>query len=215
MKEKKEAVQETQENKAGGDKIEMHADAQQQSRESPDETELLQNELEKKEAVINDYTTHLKRLQADFENYIKRAEKEKQEVQEFASQKLVLGLLSIKDEFEIALSQIKNADAALYSGMKMIFDNLRKTIEEHGVKEIKAQGALFDPYFHEAVSFVLSQEHPENTIMEEFQKGYTMKGKVLRYSKVVVARNGDKEGNSFRYAGVNDNGEAEVKNNKG
>lgn len=188
MKEKKEALQGVQENRPEGDKVETHAYPQQQNKDSPAEIELLQKELNEKQEAINDYINHLKRLQADFENYIKRAEKERQEFQEFANHKFILSLLSIKDEFEIALKAIK-ADENVYKGVSMIFSSLKKALEEQGVKEITVKGTLFDPYLHEAVSFIKSQEHPENAIVEELQKGYTMKGRVLRFSKVKVAKN--------------------------
>jgi len=161
------------------------------------ELEVYKRELAKQEAQIADYTDHLKRLQAEFENYCKRVEKERKDVTSFASEKLVVKLLLVFDDFERALQQLKDVPEQTKKGIEMIFKNLHKMLDEERVVPILAVGQKFDPYKHEAVLQVESDQ-PEDVIVEELQKGYTMNGKVIRYAKVKISKNhtleGDKHG---------------------
>ncbi len=144
--------------------------------------EELKKEITKKDAVIADYTDHLKRLQAEFENFSKRTDKDRKDFAAFASEKLIVKLLLIIDDFERAL---KNVPADAKKGVEMIFKNLHKILDEESVKPIDAMGKKFDPYKHEVVLKVESTQ-PDDIIVEELQKGYTMNGKVIRYSKVKI-----------------------------
>ncbi len=148
--------------------------------------EKIQKEIQEKEAVIKDYTEHLKRLQAEFENYCKRVEKERQEFTTNASEKLIVKLLLIIDDFERALKELNKMPEETRKGIEMIFKNLHKVIDEENVKPIETIGKKLDAYKHDVVMKVESTE-PEDTIIEEMQKGYTMNGKVIRYSKVKIS----------------------------
>jgi len=155
-------------------------------KKEPSEIEQLKAELAKNQAVIADYTEHLKRLQAEFENYCKRVEKERKEYAGMASEKLIVKLLLIIDDFERALVTIKSVPEEARKGIEMIFKNLHKILDEEQVHKIHALGQKFDPYKHEVLLKVES-EQPEDIVVEELQKGYTMNGKVIRYAKVKVS----------------------------
>lgn len=153
-------------------------------------TEQLKQELAKKDALIADYTNHLKRLQAEFENYCKRVEKERKDFSGFASEKLITKLLLVIDDFERALPLLKNAPEETRKGVEMIFKNLHKILDEESVKAIKTVGEKLDPYKHEVLLQVESDKE-NDTIVEELQKGYTMNGKVIRYAKVKISKRKD------------------------
>ena len=133
---------------------------------------------------VEDYTNQLKRLQAEFENYIKRVEKERSEFVKYSSEKFCLKMLTILDEFEQALKNIKDADTK--KGVQMIYDNLSKALKEEGVKPIKALNEKFDPYKHEVLAKVESDK--EDIVLEEIQKGYMMHDKVIRHAKVKITK---------------------------
>ncbi|MBI4146698.1 nucleotide exchange factor GrpE [Candidatus Woesearchaeota archaeon] len=147
----------------------------------------LKDEITKKDAVIADYTDHLKRLQAEFENYCKRTDKERKEFVAFASEHLVVKLLLIIDDFERALKQLAGVPEETRKGIEMIFKNLHKVLDEEHVEPIDSVGKKFDPYKHEVMVQVES-EAPADTVVEELQKGYEMNGKVIRYARVAVSK---------------------------
>lgn len=157
-----------------------------EDKKQPSEAEQLKAELAKSQAVIADYTDHLKRLQAEFENYCKRVEKERKEYAGLASEKLIVKLLLIIDDFERALATLKNMPEEARKGIEMIFKNLHKILDEERVEPIQSVGQKFDPYKHEVILKV-ENDQPEDIIVEELQKGYTMNGKVIRYAKVKVS----------------------------
>jgi molecular chaperone GrpE len=126
----------------------------------------------------------LKYLQADFENYRKYYEKEKQEIIERANEDLIKELLVVIDDFERALQSVEGEKDK--QGLAYIYRNFLKILEKHGLKQIEALNRKFDPSLHEAVLKEVS-EKDDGTIIEEIQKGFTFKGKVLRPSKVKVS----------------------------
>ncbi|KYK32441.1 MAG: nucleotide exchange factor GrpE [Theionarchaea archaeon] len=150
----------------------------------------LQREVQEKEEKAEDYVLMLQRLQAEFENYKKRAERERIEYTEQANAQLVLGLLPVLDNFERALQAEGSNGDSLKKGMKMVFSQLSTILEKEGLSPIKAVGELFDPYYHEAV-LTAEGDYDEDTVIEEFEKGYLFRNKVLRPSKVKVGKRGD------------------------
>jgi len=150
------------------------------------EAELLKAELAKAQSTIADYTDHLKRLQAEFENYCKRVEKERKDFAGNASERLVVKLLLIIDDFERAMATLKGVPEEARKGIELISKNLHKILHEEHVEHINAVGQKFDPYKHE-VLLKIESEKSEDTVLEELQKGYTMNGKVIRYAKVKVS----------------------------
>ncbi len=138
-------------------------------------------EAEQLKEQLDEYTDQLKRLQAEFENYQKRVAKEQKDFTCFANEKLIAELLTIMDDFEKALPNIKD------EGIKMIYNKLSKLLESQGVKPIKAEGAKFDTFKHEVLC-TEEREGDEDIVVEEIQKGYEMNGKVIRYAKVKITK---------------------------
>ncbi len=135
---------------------------------------------------LADYTHMLQQLQADFENFKKRTEKEKTETGKYASAPVMIKLLPVMDSFEMALKN-KNSDPEKFAkGMELVYAQLYSVLKGEGLTKIDAVGQKFDPYVHE----VLMQEQSEKDgiILEEFQKGYKFKDKILRHSKVKIGR---------------------------
>ena len=147
---------------------------------------LKNKEKEKFEQQIAELTDLLRRNRAEFDNYRKRTEKEKTNMYKVGARDIVEKILPVVDSFERGLSQAQEGDA-FAEGMQLIYKQLMTALEELGVKPIEAVGKPFDPDFHNAVMHVDDEEAPENTVVEEFQKGYTYKDTVVRHSMVKVA----------------------------
>jgi len=149
--------------------------------------------VQEKDNLSKEYLKHLERLQADFDNYKKRQEKKQKEFIEFANAELLNNLLSVVDNLERALDSIKNNKNAM--AVKEGVDNTLKAfhniLNKEGVKPMQSIGHRFDPYKHEAVMKIETDKYPEDTVIEEFQKGYYIKSKLLRPAmvKVVVPSN--------------------------
>ncbi|MHC1567584.1 MAG: nucleotide exchange factor GrpE [Candidatus Syntropharchaeia archaeon] len=163
-----------------------------------DDLEILENEIREKSKLLGkedekakEYLSRLQYLQADFENYKKRMEKEKKEIVESATENLIIKLLDIMDNFQRAIDSAKNTKDwdALMKGIEMVFAQFRNVLEKEGVREIEAVGCEFDPYKHEAVGYVSSEDEEEGTIVEELRKGYMLHSKVIRPSLVKVIKN--------------------------
>jgi len=122
----------------------------------------------------------LKRLQAEFENYQKRTEKEKQDLINLGNEKLVTKLLDILDNFERALTHIKD------EGITLIYTQLKTLLEKDGLKEINSIDQKFNVNLHEAITKIASEKE-ENTILEVHQKGYVINNKVIRHAKVIIS----------------------------
>jgi molecular chaperone GrpE len=138
-------------------------------------------EIEQLKQELDEYTNQLKRLQAEFENYQKRVAKEQKDFVCFANEKLIAELLTIMDDFEKALPNVKD------EGIKMIYNKLSKLLESQGVKPIKSEGEKFDTFKHEVLC-TQESDGEEDVIIEEIQKGYEMNGKVIRYAKVKITK---------------------------
>ena len=141
---------------------------------------------DKKDQQIEELTDRLKRSMAEFDNFRKRTEKEKSSMYIVGAKEIIENMLPVVDNFERGLAQAPEGDA-FAEGMQMIYKQLMTTLEGLGVEVIEAVGKEFDPDFHNAVMHVEDEEASENIIVEEFQKGYTYKGFVVRHSMVKVA----------------------------
>lgn len=134
----------------------------------------------------------LQRLQADFYNYKQRTEREKTATYGNAVADVLTDLLSVIDNFERALAteDSKNEEVISFkSGMNMIYGQLMNVLQKKGLKEIEALDAKFDPNKHSGIGFEPSEEKEEDTIIEVFQKGYTINDKVIRPSMVKIVKN--------------------------
>ena len=137
--------------------------------------ENLEKDTEDLAEDAEDYLEHLQRLQAEFNNFQKRVQKEKETLLQFANKELLLQLLEIHDNFE----RVLKSEGDIKNGVEMIFKQFDDLLKKEGVTEVSNEGE-FDPNLHEAVS----KEGDDNKITEVFQKGYTLKEKLLRPSKV-------------------------------
>lgn len=147
--------------------------------------------LKQEAAKASDYWDRLLRLQAEFDNAKKRMEKERQEFVKFAQQDIIFEFLDVLDNLERALEafeQKKEDPEVFLKGIEMILAHIYEMLKKNGVSAMEAKGKAFDPHLHEALMVVESNENPENTILEELQKGYFLNGKVLRTAKVKVSK---------------------------
>ncbi len=151
---------------------------------SPEE---LQVELQKLQEENEELKNRLLRLQADFDNYRKRVRAEKEELIEFANQELIKKLLPVLDNMDRACSSSEQSVEGIREGLEKIAKQFKELLEKEGVTPIECEGEPFDPNCHEAVLCEEGSEHPSNTVVQELQKGYRMKDKVLRPSMVKVA----------------------------
>jgi len=147
-------------------------------------------ELEKETAKADDYLRRLQYLQADFENYRKRVEKEMSDNRQFGNQRLLSDLIIVNDELELALREAEESkeNPTILEGVGMVHKRLQTILSKEGVEKIQSTGSKFNPDLHDAALRVESDE-AEGTIVEEIRQGYTLKGKVLRPSIVKVAEN--------------------------
>ena len=132
----------------------------------------------------------VKRQMAEFENFRRRTEKEKQTMFSMGERNVIEKMLPIVDNFERGLAAVPEEEkqGPLASGMEMVYRQLLKQLEDLGVKPIEAVGQEFDPAFHNAVMQVESDEYPSGTVAQEFQKGYKYHDSVIRYSMVGVVQ---------------------------
>ncbi len=145
-----------------------------------------EKQLEEETKKAKEYLDHLQRLQAEFDNFRKRTEQEKQYIIKQANSELIQKLLVILDSFELAFKTQKKDDE-FSKGIKLIFSEIYTILEKEGLKKIECLGKKFDPNFHEVMLQEESDEE-EGTIIEELQKGYLLNDKVIRFSKVKVSK---------------------------
>jgi len=175
--------------------LQMIKNSQEEIQRLEDELTQTQRIVQEKEALAKDYLDHLKRLQADFENYKKREEKRRKEFLEFANQELLSKLLVVVDNLERAIESSQNTTnvEAIKEGIDKILKEFHQILNQEGVKPINSIGNKFNPFQHEAMSVVETDQFPEDTITEELRKGYYFKSKVLRPAMVKVAVSVKKE----------------------
>ena len=146
-------------------------------------------EADQKDARIEVLTDRLKRAMAEFDNFRKRTEKEKNAMFEVGAKSVIEKILPVVDNFERGLKALpdEEKESPFAEGMDKIYKQLLKTLDELEVKPIEAVGQPFDPNFHNAVMHVEDEEAGENMVVEEFQKGYLYRDSVVRHSMVKVA----------------------------
>ena len=148
-----------------------------------------EEEIGKLKAEIENWKNDYLRKQADFQNFTKRKEKEVEELKKFASEKIITQFLGSLDNFERAIeASIESKDFdSLLKGVEMIVRNLKDIMTSEGVEEISTEGA-FNPEYHHAVGVEACEDKNEDEIIKVLQKGYTMKGKVIRPAMVIVCK---------------------------
>ncbi len=166
------------------------ASSEEKKKESDEEISILKDKL--------------LRLQADFENFRKRVLREKADVYVRANEDIISELLPVLDHLDIALESVKthNTPDAFIKGFELVSEQMLFVLKKFGLDQIDSKTHKFDPNMHEAITRLESAEHPEDTILKHVRKGYTLGGKLLRASQVVIA------GNSRESAGGSEEGEA-------
>lgn len=200
----KEAVEEAKkaaEQEASAQEIEIEDAEQEEATEAAEETVEETEEAEKKglfkrkpkkdkkDEKIEELTDKLTRQMAEFDNYRKRTEKEKSGMYEIGAKDVIEKILPVIDNFERGLAAVPEdqKEDSFVTGMEMVYKQIMTTLDGIGVKPIEAVGQEFNPDLHNAVMHVADEELGENIVAEEFQKGYTYRDSVVRYSMVKVA----------------------------
>jgi molecular chaperone GrpE len=166
-------------------------DSKKEKKGSSKKEKKFKEALDAKKNEADEYLSQMKYMKADFENYKKRMTREKEEFTKYATEKLVLELLNVLDNLERAIETAKTGDNKnenLLEGVEITYKQLLSTLEKEGVKCIKAEGEIFDPYIHECVMTENTDKYEEDAVIQEIQKGYTMNSKVIRHSKVKIAK---------------------------
>lgn len=145
-------------------------------------------EIQRLKAERDSLLDRLARAQAEFENARRRAAKEQQDFRDFASMEVIKSLLPIVDNFERAL-QSKSESAEFRAGVELIYKQLQDVLTKMGVQPIPAKGEQFNPHMHEAVEMVDTRDAEDHEVLEEWQRGYKYKDRLLRPAMVKVARN--------------------------
>jgi molecular chaperone GrpE len=147
-----------------------------------------QSELQKLKAERDSLLDRLARAQAEFDNARKRAIREQQEFRDYAVADAIKSLLPVVDSLERAL-QVKSDAAELRSGVDLIYKQLQAALAKLSVNAIASKGEPFDPRYHEAIEMVETSEVPDHQVIEELQRGYKFKDRLLRPAMVKVAKN--------------------------
>ncbi len=154
------------------------------------ELDSLEKKLGEKTKLADEYLSRLKYLQADFENYKKMEARDRKTYEVSATEGLIKNLLPIIDTFEIAIASAKKNynKASFVKGIELIYFDLLSVLGKEGLKQIKAVGKKFDPYYNEVTMTVINNDLLEDTVVEEHEKGYILGSKVIRTSKVKVSK---------------------------
>jgi molecular chaperone GrpE len=147
-----------------------------------------ESELQKLKSERDSLLDRLSRAQAEFENARRRASKEQQEFRDYATADAIKSLLPVVDSLERAL-QAKSDAAEFHSGVELIYKQLQAALSKLSVNPIVSEGAPFDPRYHEAIEMVDTTKAPDHQVVEELQRGYKFKDRLLRPAMVKVARN--------------------------
>ena len=161
----------------------------QEAEKSAEETsDNCDDKVKKLEAELEEWKNSYTRKLAEFQNFTKRKENEVAEMRKYASEGIVVKLLDNVDNLERAVDASKESQNfdSLIEGVNMILNNLKNLLTEEGVEEIEAAGKEYDPYEHKAMITENKEEMDDNVVVQVFQKGYKMKGKVVRPAMVTV-----------------------------
>ena len=181
-------------NAVDADEADEAEEAASESAESENEdTQEPQDEaaaqIEKLTAELKEKEDRVLRLQADFENFRRRTSKEKEELSAVVTQGMLKDMLPLLDNFERAMAAEAKDGEAFQKGVEMIFTQFGEVLKKNGLEKIETAGQKFDPNFHQAVMRVQNEELEDDDIAQELQKGYMVKGRVIRPSMVQVVAN--------------------------
>ena len=173
-----EAVEEQNEN----------VESQEAEKNAEETSDNCDDKVKKLEAELEEWKNSYTRKLAEFQNFTKRKENEVAEMRKYASEGIIVKLLDNIDNLERAVDASKESQNfdSLIEGVNMILNNLKHLLAEEGVEEIEAAGKEYDPYEHKAMITENKEELDDNVVVQVFQKGYKMKGKVVRPAMVTV-----------------------------
>ena len=158
------------------------------NRQASGEPSASEAELQKLRAERDSLLDRLARAQAEFENARRRASKEQQDFRDYAAADAIKSLFPVIDSFERAL-QVRSDSEDFRSGVELIYKQLQDVLGKMGVRAIPAKGEPFDPRYHEAIEMIETTEAPDHAVLEELQRGYKFKDRLLRPAMVKVAKN--------------------------
>ncbi len=160
------------------------------NKELEEKIKVLSEKVDELKDKNENYLQRLQRLQADFENYRKRIDRDNANHKRYATERILKKLINHYDDLKRAKKVINalKVEDSVKKGFEMITKNFKKLLEEEGVKAMKCEGEKFDPYKHDAMMVMQNESVPENTVLEELEKGYYFDKEVLRPAKVVVSK---------------------------
>jgi molecular chaperone GrpE len=180
--------------KVEGEVVEETAEAEA-GEKNEDNVEELKTEESSEEKALKEaaeWKDKYFRLAAEFDNSIKRFEREKDDLRKYGAEKLLKNIVSAMDNFDRTLDAIKDDEDEkmknIISGIKMVQKMFIDTLEKEGLKRINSLGEIFDPNFHEAMSQVPAEGKKENEIIQVFEEGYELNGRLIRAAKVILAK---------------------------
>ncbi|MCD5323629.1 nucleotide exchange factor GrpE [Pontibacillus sp. HN14] len=173
------------ENKQQTEEVEQEEVVENPEQEIVEEDAGENDELAKLQQEKDETYQRLLRLQADYDNFRRRTQKDRENDRKYKSQSLIEELLPALDNFERAL-QVEAQDEKYAEGMNMVYKQLKSALEKEGLEEIPAVGEEFDPHMHQAVMQVEDENYESNVVVEELQKGYKLNDRVIRPSMVKV-----------------------------
>lgn len=189
MQQEIDEAEAAQEDAAEGSEEEAPEEAASEGAAMQEEIEALKGQVEKLTGDLQEKKDRLLRLQADFDNFRRRSAKEREEISAVVTQNFCKDMLPLLDNFERAMAAETRDVEAFQKGVEMIFTQFQEVLKKNGLEQIEAVGQKFDPNFHQAVMRVEDPEKEDDTVAQELQKGYMVKGRVIRPSMVQVVSN--------------------------
>lgn len=191
-----ETAEKDEKNEEAGEAIKQEKDSTVKDKKNSEaeyaleEMTLIKQQNDELSSKNREYEDLVKRQQADFENFRRRTQKEKEDIARYASEKIINDLLEILDNFDRALSYSPEEDNAktFVDGFKMINGQVKDLLQKHQVTEVDGEGFEFDPNLHQAIAFEESETVSKETITEVYQKGYKLHDKVIRVARVKVTK---------------------------
>jgi molecular chaperone GrpE len=186
---KKKNSKHQSENKESSCDMDKKIEVNEKDLEAPKKT------LDEKEKEVKEAHDRMLRVAADFENYKKRAAREKEELIKFSNEEVIKAILPFVDNLERAVDHSEKARdvESLVEGVKLTIQQLLQALSKFGLSPIESMGKPFDPAFHEAVMVVATDRHQPNHVVEEFRKGYLLHDRLIRPAAVSVSKPSEKE----------------------
>ena len=187
MQQEIDEAEAAQEDAAEGSEEEAPEEAASEGAAMQEEIEALKGQVEKLTGDLQEKKDRLLRLQADFDNFRRRSAKEREEISAVVTQNFCKDMLPLLDNFERAMAAETKDVEAFQKGVEMIFTQFQEVLKKNGLEQIEAVGQKFDPNFHQAVMRVEDPEKEDDTVAQELQKGYMVKGRVIRPGRLKLS----------------------------